>query len=214
MHVCSNKSSMLTLTVTIALFYLTTFASALPSTLSSPPSNKFAKRANASNGTTVDSPLPCDGADSRYDLVLLEPKPGARTLPRGARHLIRVFVQYLSEQPGDLSHNAFRLVGSLVIDIGSKPYEPYPPGAGDAVGMEKRGWGEARLEERDGEEEKKGQVAGQPVPLYIKNTDVANCLDRLRLYVELIGSVREIEMQIKDNPTGRVVADGELKIHD
>ena len=64
---------------------------------------------------------------------------------------------------------------------------------------------------------REGEVGGQPIPLYITNTDVASCLDILRLHVDLVlfEDVKEFEMEIKDiRMEGRVVAAGELRMND
>lgn len=124
--------------------------------------------------------------------------------------------------------------GTLVIELGSRPYEPYPPDDGGGGAVARRDGRGRKVGERggkvvvrgDGEEvvrdekvvrreEGEKDLEGQPVPLHIKNTEAGKCLDALESLWEGRGErLRETEMQIIDNKTGRVVAKGELKYQD
>ena len=87
--------------------------------------------------------------------------------------------------------------GSLVIDIGARPFEPYPP--------------EGQTAKRD--EEDSGSANGKPFPLHIKNTDVATCLDRLEELIDGMPGAKETDLNIVHAETGRVVAKGGLEVH-
>ena len=116
--------------------------------------------------------------------------------------------------------------GALVIELGSRPYEPYPPDDGGGGAVARRDGRGGKVGERGGEvvvrdekvvrrEEGEKGLEGQPVPLHIKNTEAGKCLDALESLWEGRGErLRETEMQIIDNKTGRVVAKGELKYQD
>ena len=86
--------------------------------------------------------------------------------------------------------------GTTIVRRGAKPYEPYPPGVAGTV-------------KRDDE-----AVEGKPVPLYIKNTDVAKCLNALATSWAgrtLAGrALKEANLEIYHGLTGSKVADGEV----
>ena len=72
-------------------------------------------------------------------------------------------------------------------------------------GIKSRGEG---IEKRDGE-----GVGGKPVPLYIKNTDVADCLTALGRRWAGRETLKEANLEIYECDTRRKVADGELVLN-
>ena len=178
-----------------AIIYFIGLSSATPLIPQSQPSNVLERGANV--------PVPCDGAGSIYLLRLPPPKAEAQVLPHEALPLINDMARYLSDKGGDLGGHEAKDDGTVFLELGARPDSPYPPNTVPATQdeMYKRAVDAVA-------------VSGRPIPIHIKNEDVANCLDELWNYVNTTPWAVETDIEIVHAPTGRLVADGDLEVHD